>query len=147
MKTLLVELSTNKFNSHMTNRIGATVLLRRPDGSFLMQLRDDGGGVPIPCPNMWNFPGGAVEPNETPLEAAVREIAEEFEIQINPNACLEIWSYAHKYATLEHVFLCEVAAATVPILHEGAAWAWMTLNEISALELGFEQEKIIARIS
>ena len=50
-----------------------------------MQLRDGGRGVPIPFPNMWNFPGGAVEPHETPIEGAMREIAEEFEIQINPN--------------------------------------------------------------
>ena len=57
----------------------ATVLLRRLDGKILMQLRDDGCGEEIPFPNMWNFPGGLVESSETPLEAAIREIKEEFE--------------------------------------------------------------------
>ena len=130
----------------MSKCIGATVLLRRPDGSFLMQLRDGGRGVPIPFPNMWNFPGGAVEPHETPIEGAMREIAEEFEIQINPTICHEIWRYTHEHAAIDHIFLCAVPADIRPVLHEGAAWAWMTLNEIAKLELGFEQAKILAHI-
>jgi len=35
-----------------------------------------------------------------------------------------------------------VSADTVPIMHEGSAWAWMTLSEIAQLRLGFEQMKI-----
>ena len=31
----------------------------------------------------------------------------------------------------------------MPIIHEGAAWAWMTLSEIAQLRLGFEQMKIV----
>jgi 8-oxo-dGTP pyrophosphatase MutT (NUDIX family) len=95
---------------------------------------------------MWNFPGGAVEPHETPIEGAMREIAEEFEIQINPTICHEIWSYTHEHAAIDHIFLCAVPADIRPVLHEGAAWAWMTLNEIAKLELGFEQAKILAHI-
>ena len=130
----------------MSKCIGATVLLRRPDGRFLMQLRDGGRGVPIPFPNMWNFPSGAVEPHETPIEGAIREIAEEFEIQINPTICHEIWRYTHEHAAIDHIFLCAVPADITPVLHEGATWAWMTLNEIAKLELGFEKAKILAHI-
>lgn len=130
----------------MSKCIAATVLLRRPDGSILMQLRDDGRGVPIPFPNMWNFPGGAVEPHETPLECAIREIAEEFKIQIDPAICHEIWRYTHEHAAIDHIFLCAVSADIEPILHEGAAWAWMKLDKIAELELGFEQAKILAHI-
>ncbi len=127
----------------MSRPIGATVVLQRPDGTILMQLRDDGGGLAIPYPNMWNFPGGAVEPNEQPLEAAVREIAEEFEINLDPSNCTEILRYSHKHAAIDHIFLCATPDDTMPILHEGAAWRWMTLTEIARLELGFEQAKIV----
>jgi 8-oxo-dGTP diphosphatase len=130
----------------MKKAISATVLLQRPDGSILMQLRDDGGGTSIPFPNMWNFPGGLVEPHEKPIDAAIRETAEEFEIRLNPTDCNEIWSYAHEHAANDHIFLCKVPADTTPVLHEGAACAWMTLNEIAKLELGFEQAKIVAHI-
>jgi 8-oxo-dGTP diphosphatase len=127
----------------MSKPVTATVILQRPDGTVLMQLRDDGGGFSILCPNMWNFPGGAVEPNERPLEAAIREIAEEFEIDLDPSNCTEIWRYSHEHAAIDHIFLCPTPADTTPVLHEGAAWAWMTLTEIAELELGFEQAKIV----
>jgi len=127
----------------MTNAVSATVVLQKPDGTILMQLRDDGGGNRIPFPNMWNFPGGAVEPNEQPVDAAIREIAEEFEIAINRADCKEIWSYTHEHASRDHIFLCPVPADTVPIMHEGADWAWMTLAQIADLELGFDQKKIV----
>jgi 8-oxo-dGTP diphosphatase len=130
----------------MSNCIAATVLLRRPDGRILMQLRDDGRGVSIPFPNMWNFPGGVAEPHETPLDCAIREMAEEFKIQIDQNICYEIWRYSHQHAAIDHIFLCAVPADIIPDLHEGAAWAWMTLDEIAELELGFEQAKILAHI-
>jgi 8-oxo-dGTP diphosphatase len=130
----------------MKKPICATALLQRPNGSILMQLRDDGDGTPIPYPNMWNFPGGAVEPSEKPIEAAIREIAEEFEIRLDPRDCKEIWRYTHDYASSDHVFQCRVPADTMPVLHEGAAWAWMTISEIAELDLGFEQAKIVASI-
>ena len=111
-----------------------------------MQLRDDGGGTKIPFPNMWNFPGGAVEPDEMPIDAAIREIAEEFEIDLDPSDCKEIWKYTHDHAASDHIFLCKVPADTTAVLREGAACAWMMLSEISGLDLGFGQEKIVAYI-
>jgi 8-oxo-dGTP diphosphatase len=111
-----------------------------------MQLRDDGDGTSIPFPNMWNFPGGAVEPYEMPIEAAIREIAEEFEISLDPSDCKEIWKYTHDHAASDHIFFCKVPADTKAVLHEGAACAWMTLSEIAELDLGFDQAKIVAYI-
>jgi 8-oxo-dGTP pyrophosphatase MutT (NUDIX family) len=130
----------------MAKLICATVLLQRPDGSFLMQLRDDGRGTAIPFPNMWNFPGGAAAPQEAPLEAAIREVAEEFEIILDPNECKEIWKYAHDHAASDHIFFCKVPADVKVILREGAACAWMTLSEITQLNLGFDQSRIVAQL-
>jgi 8-oxo-dGTP diphosphatase len=126
--------------------VAATVLLRRPDGSILMQLRDDGRGTAIPFPNTWNFPGGLVEQGETPLSAAVREIEEEFLLNIDPSALREIWRYSHPHAASDHIFLCEVPPNTAPVLREGAALGWMTIEQIAAVPLGFEQEKILSHI-
>jgi len=40
-----------------------------------------------------------------------------------------------------------VPPETRPVLHEGSAFAWMTLEEIAGLELGFDQAKIVAHLS
>ena len=51
-------------------------------------LRDDKDD--IPCPNMWELPGGGREGNESPFECAAREVYEELGIHLNED-CL-LWS-------------------------------------------------------
>lgn len=65
------------------------VALVRADGCTLMQKRREDrahGGL-------WEFPGGKIEPGESPEGAAVREIAEELGIEIAAEA-LEPVSFA-----------------------------------------------------
>lgn len=51
------------------------IVVLRADGAALLQHRDD---IPtIADPGLWVFPGGHVEPGETPIQAAVREVEEE----------------------------------------------------------------------
>ena len=51
-------------------------------------LRDDKDD--IPCPNMWELPGGGREGNESPFECAAREVYEELGIHLDED-CL-LWS-------------------------------------------------------
>jgi 8-oxo-dGTP diphosphatase len=52
----------------------AGVLLIDRNGALLMQHRDE--HAPI-SPNQWGLPGGRIEPGETPIVAAHRELLEE----------------------------------------------------------------------
>lgn len=65
--------------------IACTFLLDRT-GAVLLQLRDDKAPY---YPNVWGLPGGAVEPGETPLEAATRELLEESALR--PAASLRLF--------------------------------------------------------
>ena len=49
-------------------------------------LRDDKEN--IPCPNMWEFPGGGREGNESPFECVAREVYEELGIHLNEDCLL-----------------------------------------------------------
>ncbi len=52
----------------------AAVFLVNRDGALLMQHRDGHAKI---SPNQWGLPGGRIEPGETPIEAAHRELLEE----------------------------------------------------------------------
>jgi 8-oxo-dGTP diphosphatase len=64
-------LDTSKNN---LEQVVGVVLFRR-DGAALMQHRDNLST--ISDPGLWVFPGGHLDPDETPLEGAVREFEEE----------------------------------------------------------------------
>lgn len=51
----------------------ARVLVTTPQGVLLLKR---------PNPPVWEMPGGAIEPDESPAEAAVRETAEETGLQV-----------------------------------------------------------------
>ncbi len=53
-----------------------------PSGRILLQKRRQGRAMA----GLWEFPGGKVEPFETPEAALVRELQEELGIQVDPGA-------------------------------------------------------------
>lgn len=57
--------------------VAAAVILR-PDGSFLLGQR----AADTFYPGYWEFPGGKVEPGETPRQGLERELAEELGIRV-----------------------------------------------------------------
>lgn len=131
----------------MRPSVCATVVLVKPSGEILMQLRDDGNGRPIPFPNMWNLPGGAAENAESGREAAVREMQEEFEISLEPHALKQIYAYSHPHAGLDMIYASRVPQDLDPPLHEGAALGWKTVDELENLPLGFEQWRALPAIA
>ena len=52
------------------------------DGRFLIGQRPAG----VPLAGLWEFPGGKIEPGETPEAAAVRECFEETGVPVAPHA-------------------------------------------------------------
>jgi 8-oxo-dGTP diphosphatase len=90
------------------------------NGCFLACLRPQGkhlGGL-------WEFPGGKVEPGETPETALVRELREELGIEVEVGAPLApvAWSYDRGDIRLLP-FLCAIVRGTPhPLEHERLCW-------------------------
>jgi 8-oxo-dGTP diphosphatase len=66
------------------------------DGKILVYQRDDKPGLNYS--GMWDLPGGGREGNETPAECVIREIQEEFTINLSEDA----FTYAKEYPSTDY---------------------------------------------
>lgn len=70
--------------------ISAVVLLKKENDKYFVLLNEKTKGK-------WELPGGKVEPNETNKEAAIREIKEETNIEIDPDKLITIDKMVPEY--------------------------------------------------
>lgn len=109
------------------NVVGAVI---RRDGVILCAQRGAAGSLP----GMWEFPGGKIEPGETPREALEREIIEELQCRVSVGEL--VTSTVHEYdfgiVTLT-TFICELVEG-VPVLSEHDAVVWLPPSELKSLE-------------
>lgn len=82
----------------------------------------------------WEFPGGKVEPGETPEQAIVREIQEELETTVAVDGFLTTVDYDYPTFHLTmHCYVCHVSEGRLHLLEHSAA-KWLTLDAIDSVE-------------
>ena len=72
----------------------------------------------------WEFPGGKVEPGETPEEALIREIKEELDIEISVGKYIHTVEYDYPTFHLSMLcFICKILSGSLVLKeHEEARW-------------------------
>ncbi len=102
-------------------------------GKLLVILRDDKPYIPFP--NVWDFPGGGRENDETPFETVKREVFEEVGLTLTEDAV--VWRKSYIPATVKvWFFVAEMPEGTerdIVFGDEGQRWALMTEAEFAAL--------------
>ena len=101
----------------------SAVALVDADGRVLLAQRP----ASKPMAGLWEFPGGKVDPGETPETALIRELAEELGIDVAAS-CLAPFTFAsHSYPDfhlLMPLYVCRKWSG-IPIAREGQSLAWV----------------------
>ncbi len=121
----------------------ATAVLRHR-GLFFIQRRRPGGA----WGNLWEFPGGRVEPGEAPEDAAVRELFEETGFAATIEAPLGV--IRHGYTTYRVTLHCYLLSPDdprpdppVPVLTAAVESRWATLSDLDGLAFPAGHRKLI----
>lgn len=111
----------------------AAAALIDADGRVLVQRRPPGS----PLAGLWEFPGGKIEPGETPEIALARELREELGINADP-ACLTPACFASAPLGERHllllVFICREWRGVVRPLH-ASELKWLRPVELRAIDM------------
>ena len=99
---------------------GLIFCAQRPEGKSL-------GGF-------WEFPGGKLENGETPEEALIREIKEEFDSEIEVISFLNEASYEYDFGIITmKTYLSKLISGELKLLeHQDSKW--LPIGELSELE-------------
>ena len=101
----------------------SAVALVDADGRVLLAQRPAGK----PLAGLWEFPGGKVNPGETPEMALIRELSEELGIDVAAS-CLAPFTFASytypDFHLLMPLYICRKWSG-IPIAREGQRLAWV----------------------
>ncbi|WP_313137560.1 (deoxy)nucleoside triphosphate pyrophosphohydrolase [Paracoccus jeotgali] len=111
----------------------SAVLLIDADGRVLLAQRPEGK----PMAGLWEFPGGKVEPGETPEAALIREMHEELGIDTHASCLAPLTFASHSYDSfhlLMPLFACRRWKGIVQP-REGQRLAWVRARDLRSYEM------------
>ena len=120
--------------------VGAAIVR---DGRVLCAQRGDGKSLA----GYWEFPGGKIEPHETPREALHREIEEELlcEVEVADEVCITVQPY--DFGTVElTTFVCHLTSGT-PRLTEHRDIRWELPADMPSLDWAPADREAVRLIS
>jgi len=128
----------------MTVTLVVAVALIDIDGRVLLAQRPEGKAMA----GLWEFPGGKVQPGETPETALIRELKEELGIDV-AEACLAPLSFAsHRYDRfhlLMPLYACRRWTGS-PEAREGQRLAWVRPQKLEHYPMPPADKPLVAML-
>ncbi len=114
---------------YITPKVGAEAAILDREGRMLLVRRADDG--------LWCLPCGWVEPNESPEEAAAREVQEETGLEVVPRHLVGVFTRKPNIGHGPHtaiavVYLCEVTGGTLRTCHEVTEARYWRIEDVPA---------------
>lgn len=92
----------------------------------------------------WEFPGGKIDANETPAQAAVREIQEELSMEVSPLADGPVVNHQYdEFSITLHAILCTPLSKSPPILNEHIDACWLPADALWSLDFAAADQPIL----
>lgn len=120
----------------------SAVALIDPDGRILLAQRPKGKSMA----GLWEFPGGKVEPGETPEAALIRELGEELGINTWASCLAPLTFASHSYDDFHLImplFACRKWEGFVTPL-EGQKLAWVRSKDLKNFEMPPADKPLVA---
>jgi 8-oxo-dGTP diphosphatase len=108
--------------------VGAVIL--NGNNEILCALRSQA----MSLPGLWEFPGGKIEPGETPQESLIREIKEELNCTITVGELVA--DVTHEYTTVIVQLITYKATIIdgIPTPNEHERLLWLPIGQLATLE-------------
>lgn len=107
--------------------VGAVII---KDSKILCAQRNENTSLPL----LWEFPGGKIEDNETPIEALKRELLEEMQCEIDVKEKITTTVHEYEFAIIElSTYYAEMLNDNI-ILNEHKDIKWLSKAQLTSLE-------------
>ncbi|MEM7028503.1 MAG: NUDIX hydrolase N-terminal domain-containing protein [Chloroflexota bacterium] len=139
----LLEISGNEIAARflaelgqITPKVGSDAAIFNEADEILLMERADGTGWCLPC--------GWVEPNEKPIEAAIREVKEETGLEIAVKQLVGVFTRMPSATNGPHtmiaiVHLCEILGGELTLSHEGLNLQYWAIDDMENWHATHEQ--------
>ena len=117
-------------------RIAIAVVID-PEGRVLIGRRPEG----VPLAGMWEFPGGKMEPGETPEMSAQRECLEETGLTVAPHRRYLPQVHEYEHGAVELNFVWCLPHGSSLALRDG--YRWVSIQELSRYEFPSGNRRMI----